>query len=103
MRNYYLTYSEKFWEHRLKWFERQSEAGLLGEIDYEKTGNGVIVCKDGFKATTVSPDRFLAFTSRFNVKTRIVEVDESSLFCEMKRPIRQRISKEKQKAIKFLV
>jgi ubiquinone/menaquinone biosynthesis C-methylase UbiE len=79
----FSTYSEKFWRHRLEWFERQAEAGLLGEIDYEKTGNGVIVCRDGFKATTVSPEDFLALASRFNVEPRVIEVDESSLFCKM--------------------
>jgi ubiquinone/menaquinone biosynthesis C-methylase UbiE len=79
----FSTYSEKFWPHRLEWFERQAEAGLLGEIDYEKTGNGVIVCRDGFKATTVSPEDFLALASRFNVEPRIIEVDDSSLFCKM--------------------
>ena len=43
----FSSYSDKFWEERLKWFEMQSEAGLLGEIDYERTRSGVIVCKDG--------------------------------------------------------
>ena len=31
----FSSYSAKFWDARLEWFERQSEAGLLGEIDYE--------------------------------------------------------------------
>jgi SAM-dependent methyltransferase len=25
---------------------------MIGEIDYQATGNGIIVCKDGFRATT---------------------------------------------------
>jgi ubiquinone/menaquinone biosynthesis C-methylase UbiE len=79
----FSSYSAKFWNARLEWFERQSEAGLLGEIDYEKTRDGVIVCKDGFTATTVSPDEFLSLTADLNAKTRIIEVDESSLFCEI--------------------
>jgi len=79
----FSTYSEKFWKERLHWFELQAQAGLVGEIDYEKTGNGVIVCKDGFKATTVSADRFLALASNFEADVKIEEVDESSLFCEM--------------------
>jgi len=79
----FSSYSEKFWNARLEWFERQSEAGLLGEIDYEKTRDGVIVCKDGFTATTVRPDEFLSLTSDLNAETRIIEVDESSLFCEI--------------------
>jgi 2-polyprenyl-6-hydroxyphenyl methylase/3-demethylubiquinone-9 3-methyltransferase len=80
------SYSQKFWEHRLEWFRLQSEAGLLGEIDYEKTGSGVIVCKDGFTATTVTPDQFTKLTSGFtDVNVNITEVDESSIFCEIKK------------------
>jgi 2-polyprenyl-6-hydroxyphenyl methylase/3-demethylubiquinone-9 3-methyltransferase len=81
----FSTYSEKFWPHRLEWFKRQAEEGLLGEIDYQETGNGVIVCKDGFKAATVSPKDFLAFAAGFNVELQLIEVDESSLFCKMKK------------------
>lgn len=79
----FSSYSDKFWNHRLEWFQMQADAGLLGEIDDEKTGSGVIICKDGFKATTVTPDRFLALTSDLGVEVDIVEVDESSLFCEI--------------------
>ena len=81
----FSSYSQKFWKNRLEWFELQSKAGLVGEIDYEKTRNGVIVCKDGFTATTVSTDDFLALTSQVDAEVRIVEVDESSLFCEIVR------------------
>jgi 2-polyprenyl-6-hydroxyphenyl methylase/3-demethylubiquinone-9 3-methyltransferase len=82
----FSTYSKKFWNHRLEWFQLQSEAGLLGEIDYEKTGNGNIVCKDGFTATTVSAEQFKQLTSRIrNIAVTIEEVDESSLFCVIKR------------------
>ncbi len=79
----FSSYSEKFWQHRLEWFKLQSEAEMLGEIDYEKTGGGVIVCKDGFTASTVDRNRFLTLTSEINVEINIQEVDESSLFCEM--------------------
>jgi len=79
----FSSYSEKFWSHRLEWFRLQSEAGLLGEIDYEKTGDGLIVCKDGFTASTVGSDRFLSLASGISADIRIVEVDDSSLFCEI--------------------
>ena len=79
----FSSYSEKFWPDRLDWFRRQSDEGLLGEIDDEKTGDGVIVCKDGFRATTLTAEQFLALTSRLNLRAEIVEVDESSLFCEI--------------------
>ena len=79
----FSSYSQKIWKDRLEWFELQSKAGLVGKIDLEKTRDRVIVCKDGFAATTVGPEQFLALTSRFNVNAKIVEVDESSLFCEI--------------------
>ena len=81
----FSSYTDKFWKQRLEWFELQSEAGLIGEIDYERTRNGVIACKDGFTATTVDAKEFRALTANLNADVRIVEVDESSLFCEMKR------------------
>lgn len=77
------SYSDKFWPDRLNWFNRQIQEGLLGEIDFDKTGNGVIVCKDGFKATTVSPDDFLSLVSQLGLSADIVEVDNSSVFCEI--------------------
>ena len=79
----FSSYADSFWKDRLEWFEMQSEAGLLGEIDYERTGDGEIVCKDGFTATTVGPDEFRALTASFGADTRIVEVDKSSIFCEI--------------------
>ncbi len=82
----FSSYSDKFWDIRLEWFRLQSEAGLLGEIDPEKTGNGVIVCRDGFTATTVGREEFLSLVERINVDTQIMEVDESSLFCEITVP-----------------
>ncbi|MBN1504144.1 MAG: class I SAM-dependent methyltransferase [Candidatus Eisenbacteria bacterium] len=79
----FSSYAGKFWDHRLEWVRIQSEHGLLGEIDREATHDGVIVCKDGFRATTVGPDEFAILTSGLNVATRITEVDGSSVFCEM--------------------
>jgi len=82
----FSSYSEKFWSDRLDWFERQAAAGLLGEIDHVKTRDGVIICKDGFTATTVQPEQFLSLTAGLNADVRIVEVDDSSVFCEVKIP-----------------
>lgn len=53
------------------------------EIDYEKTQSGIIICKDGFKATTVQAHQFLSLTRDFDADIEIVEVDESSMFCEI--------------------
>jgi 2-polyprenyl-6-hydroxyphenyl methylase/3-demethylubiquinone-9 3-methyltransferase len=79
----FSSYSNKFWEDRLEWFQCQSKYGLIGEIDYENTKNGNISCKDGFRATTIGPEEFLELTSNFNIEPKIVEVDNSSLFCEI--------------------
>ena len=79
----FSSYADHFWNHRLEWFQMQADAELLGEIDYEKTRNGVIICKDGFTATTVKPAQFLSITSDLGVAASIVEVDESSIFCEI--------------------
>lgn len=79
----FSTYSDMFWKNRLEWFKIQAEFGLIGEIDNELTGNGVIVCKDGFKATTFSKQEFNSLASHFPVKTSIYEVDSSIVFCEM--------------------
>ncbi|MFH0894322.1 MAG: class I SAM-dependent methyltransferase [Bacteroidota bacterium] len=77
------TYAEKFWEHRLSWFREQAKAGCIGVIDEKKTGKGVIVCKDGFTATTYSIAQFKDLTRELGAQIEITEVDESSLFCEI--------------------
>ncbi len=84
----FSSYAESFWDDRLRWFESQSRHGLLGEIDYDATGNGVIVCIDGFRATTVRPGRFRELTSGLNADIRLKEVDSSSLFCIITRKYR---------------
>lgn len=82
----FSSYCEGFWPERLKWFELQSAHGLIGEIDYQRTGNGVIVCRDGFHATTVSADGFRSLAGVLSLVPKIIEVDNSSLFCEITVP-----------------
>jgi 2-polyprenyl-6-hydroxyphenyl methylase/3-demethylubiquinone-9 3-methyltransferase len=77
----FSTYSEKFWDHRLEWFRKQAEEGLLGEIVEERTGNGVIVCRDGFQASTCTGKQFRDWAAQLPVSFEIIEVDQSSLFC----------------------
>ncbi|KUO70290.1 MAG: methylase [Clostridia bacterium BRH_c25] len=77
---YFSTYSEKFWEYRLMWFEEQAEKGLLGELDLDKTKDGVIICKDGFKAITHTPKDLEAIGCLSGYEYQIQEVDESSVF-----------------------
>lgn len=82
-RIYFSSYSERFWKERLSWFEAQSDAGLLGEIDYDETGNNMIVCKDGFRTGIVKPDEFCSLVRKYGSDPKITEVDESSVFCEI--------------------
>jgi SAM-dependent methyltransferase len=82
----FSSYAEAFWEERLAWFEAQAAEGLLGEIDYARTGDGVIVCRDGFTATTFAPEDFLALAASLGVEACVEEVDGSSLFCEIVKP-----------------
>jgi len=78
----FSSYTAQFWEHRLEWFGIQSTHHLIGEIDYQATGNGTIVCKDGFRATTVDRETFEKHATGLEVTPCITEVDGSSLFCE---------------------
>lgn len=79
----FSTYSEQFWDHRLEWFRIQAAHGLIGELDPQATGEGVIVCKDGFRAETVSAEGFRSLLVGYGRPPRITEVDSSSLFCEI--------------------
>ena len=76
------SYSDAIWPDRLEWFEIQSRHGLVGDIDHEATGDGTIVCTDGFKATTVRPAEFVELVSRCGFDPTITDVDGSSVFCE---------------------
>jgi SAM-dependent methyltransferase len=80
------SYAAQFWPHRLEWFRRQAEEGLLGPIDDAATGDGVIVCKDGFRATTFSPADFAALAKACGVDAKIYLIDQSSVFCEIQVP-----------------
>ena len=79
----FSSYSDRIWSARLDWFYRQAAAGLLGEIDPEQTGDGTIVCRDGFTATTVRPDDFRRLCATVGVVPEITEIDQSSVFCEI--------------------
>ena len=77
------SYSDKFWPHRLAWFEAQAMEGLVGQVDRIASKEGVIVCEDGFRAGRMTPDDFRALCSRVGMDGHICEVDESSIFCEI--------------------
>ncbi len=81
----FSTYDERFWPERLAWFEAQSRAGLLGPIDYEQSGGGVIVCADGFRAGMLDPAGLRVLCARVGVEPEIVSVDGSSVFCVIER------------------
>lgn len=77
------SYSARFWPDRLEWFEIQAAHGLTGPIDHRLTGDGVISCTDGFSVATMAPEGFSELAAGLGLKTRIMEVDGSSLFCEV--------------------
>ncbi len=79
-RAYFSTYSPKFWDYRLAWFQEQARKGLLGEIDMEKTGNGIIVCKDGFTATTFGRSELERLGEISGLPFVVEEADGSSIF-----------------------
>jgi SAM-dependent methyltransferase len=82
----FSSYSARFWEARLEWFEAQASHGLIGEIDREATHDGVIVCRDGFRAVTVDAEGFRRLVEPLGLVAHIAEVDGSSLFCELRVP-----------------
>ena len=83
---FYSTYSARFWEQRLEWFKEQSKKGLLGEIDWDRTKDGVIACRDGFLATTFSREDLAGIGERTGCPYQLEEVDESSLFLVLEKP-----------------
>ena len=80
------SYAEAFWPHRLDWFRRQADEGLLGPIDEAATGGGVIACTDGFQSTTLGPDDFEMLARAAGVTARVSTIDGSSVFCEIEVP-----------------
>lgn len=77
----FSSYSEKFWDERLNWFREQAKHNLIGKIDEQASRNGVIICKDGFKASTFSAADFQRLVSNLGKEYFIREVDDSSVFC----------------------
>jgi SAM-dependent methyltransferase len=80
------SYSARFWDARLEWFEVQAQHGLIGEIDREATRDGVIVCRDGFRAATMDADGFRRLVVELGLVPAVTEVQGSSLFCEIEVP-----------------
>jgi 2-polyprenyl-6-hydroxyphenyl methylase/3-demethylubiquinone-9 3-methyltransferase len=79
----FSSYAQAFWDDRLDWFRLQAAHGLIGEIDEAATGTGVIVCKDGFTATTITPDDFHRLISSLGLAAEIIELPSGALFCEL--------------------
>lgn len=79
----FSSYSQKFWDERLRWFQTQAEMGLIGEIDYGRTGEGIIICIDGFKASTFSSLDFEKTVMDIGLEFILTEVDDPSIFCEI--------------------
>jgi 2-polyprenyl-6-hydroxyphenyl methylase/3-demethylubiquinone-9 3-methyltransferase len=86
-RSLFSSYSAAFWPERLAWFEAQAAAGLMGTIDRDRTGGGTIVCEDGFRAGTFSPEAFRSLGRSLGVESVITTVENSSVFCEFLSPV----------------
>jgi SAM-dependent methyltransferase len=82
----FSSYADRFWPDRLEWFEAQAAHGLIGEIDHQATGDGVIVCKDGFRATTVDGARLEGLAAALGLRATVEEVEGSSVFLEVTVP-----------------
>ncbi|MCK5164055.1 MAG: class I SAM-dependent methyltransferase [Desulfobacula sp.] len=78
---FFSSYGKKFWPHRLEWFEIQASHGLLGKIDYERSINNTIVCKDGFSSGAMDKEDFLNIAKQLCVISETTLVDNSSLIC----------------------
>lgn len=79
----FSTYSDRFWDHRLAWFEAQAAEGLLGPLDRAACVDGTIACTDGFRSGRLTPARLGALAAAIGYPHRIAEVDESSVFLEI--------------------
>ena len=83
----FSTYSDRFWPHRLEWFESQAREGLIGPIDHAASRDGVIVCTDGFRAGRATPEELRALCLAHLVEPVIMQVDGSSVFCRITKPV----------------
>lgn len=83
----FSTYAAEFWPHRLKWFEAQARAGLIGELDYDATGGGTIACTDGLRLGLVTPDELRNLGSAVELEPQITKVDGSSVFALWRVPM----------------
>lgn len=79
----FSTYTESFWMHRLKWFEAQAREGLIEGIDYRHTCDGVIRCRDGFRATTFSRESLLKLAVSLGLHAEVQDVGDSCRFLEI--------------------
>ncbi len=80
-----FSYAEEFWPQRLAWFRLQAQHGLIGPINEAATGQGTIVCNDGFTATTFTAKDFLDLTRGLSASVRIAVLHASSLVCDIVR------------------
>jgi len=84
----FSSYSPRIWPDRLEWFRAQSRAGLLGELEESQTRDGTIVCKDGFRASTVGEEEFRGLFRATGLAPSIHEVDGSSVFAKAEKSSR---------------
>jgi 2-polyprenyl-6-hydroxyphenyl methylase/3-demethylubiquinone-9 3-methyltransferase len=83
---FFSSYSDSFWPERLAWFQAQADEGLVGAVDLKASRDGVIVCEGGFRTGRMTPERLRSLGQGVGLKPRIVEVDGSSVFCQLVKP-----------------
>jgi len=81
----FSTYAREFWSERLDWFRAQADAGLVGEIDEEASGDGTIVCRDGLRLGMLSVDELVELGEAVGLRPEIEEIDGSSVFAVWER------------------
>jgi SAM-dependent methyltransferase len=79
----FTSYTSEFWPHRLEWFEAMHKHGLIGEIDYQESKDGVIYCKDGHQSGIMTESEFRASCEIDGSGLTVTEFDRSCLAFEL--------------------
>jgi SAM-dependent methyltransferase len=74
------TYSEKYWDELLGWYEIKSKNGLIEEIDYEKTKPGHLVCRDGSSYVTITRDLCMKWAMHFKAHMKTEQITDHCTF-----------------------
>ncbi len=79
----FASYAPEFWDERLSWFRLQAEHGLIGPLDESASRDGVIVCRDGFRASTLDGRAFQDLAAPLGLEASLRTINGASLICEL--------------------